>query len=144
MFNFVLVCSLSGGVFWVNDLIGFLLNVFITSFLLPHLGWFCVVKTHGCCGRIGYLIWGIIYVVVALTRTGYASSFSVLDTYGGGSVGLWTALLCLANLLAIVPAGYMGFACLQLFQTDPADVLLGNAPARDVTTFDHSRSNVPP
>ncbi|CAK0855502.1 unnamed protein product [Prorocentrum cordatum] len=33
----------------------------VVGFLLCHVGWFCVVKNRGCCGKIGYLAWGIIY-----------------------------------------------------------------------------------
>ncbi|CAK0814488.1 unnamed protein product [Prorocentrum cordatum] len=35
----------------------------IVGVLLCHVGWFCVVKNRGCCGKLGYLAWGLVYFV---------------------------------------------------------------------------------
>ncbi|CAE8600633.1 unnamed protein product [Polarella glacialis] len=40
----------------------------LVPFLVAHLGWFCVVVNDGCCGCIGYALWGVVYLVVFLSR----------------------------------------------------------------------------
>ncbi|CAK0855503.1 unnamed protein product [Prorocentrum cordatum] len=71
----------------------------VVGFLLCHVGWFCVVKNRGCCGKIGYLAWGIIYFLFVF--------WPVL-------VGtLNTSAIC---LILLVPACGMLWSLFNLFQ----------------------------
>mmetsp|Transcript_10121 Transcript_10121/g.16137 ORF Transcript_10121/g.16137 Transcript_10121/m.16137 type:complete len:174 (-) Transcript_10121:42-563(-) len=38
----------------------------VLSFACAHMGWYCIVKKDGCCGKTGYLVWGLVYLVCFL------------------------------------------------------------------------------
>jgi len=82
--------------------VGFFINLCI-FLALSHISWFCVVKKQGCCGNIGYLIWGVVLVLLVLL-----SAESGYQAYG--------SLISLIQLLLLVPCGFMAVACLQLFR----------------------------
>merc|ERR1712032_1464601 len=75
--------------------------------LLCHLGWFCVVKQKGCCGKAGYLAWGVVYLVFMC--------WPLLQ----GAAGM--NLVC---LLLLVPACAMLWALFNLWQGNAAGYLL--------------------
>ena len=50
----------------VGDALTFIIAAFISSaliVLLHHLPWHCLVKRSGCCGVLGYVIWGFLYLI---------------------------------------------------------------------------------
>jgi len=103
----IVFCVLTIILSLVSAPVQFLVQALVTAgiqcliqLLFAHLGWFFVVKEQGCCGHVGYLIWGIIYIVLCLFGFVRVNVFSLADI-------LWVLLL--------VPAVYMAIACFQLF-----------------------------
>merc|ERR1719313_936255 len=88
-------CSLAQGGIWISAITQLLINTVIYGLFVTHMGWFCVIKSRGCCGRIGYLLWAIFYVITALVRSGYVNVF-----VGYGVNSTVVMLIGLANLLA--------------------------------------------
>mmetsp|Transcript_92185 Transcript_92185/g.269740 ORF Transcript_92185/g.269740 Transcript_92185/m.269740 type:complete len:165 (+) Transcript_92185:72-566(+) len=77
------------------------------GFFLCHMGWYCVVKQKGCCGNIGYLLWGLAYFLF------------VFWPLVRGAMGL-----NLLSLVMAVPAGFMILALYHLFKDKPTHNLL--------------------
>mmetsp|Transcript_46475 Transcript_46475/g.131399 ORF Transcript_46475/g.131399 Transcript_46475/m.131399 type:complete len:155 (-) Transcript_46475:118-582(-) len=61
-----------------------------------HLGWFCVVKNKGCCGKPGYLCWAVVYIIII-------------------GIPALQALTNLIYLILLVPCVYMIIALIHLF-----------------------------
>mmetsp|Transcript_63564 Transcript_63564/g.113107 ORF Transcript_63564/g.113107 Transcript_63564/m.113107 type:complete len:192 (-) Transcript_63564:34-609(-) len=82
----------------------------VVQFFVAHTGWFCVVKQGGCCGTVGYLAWGIVYLLVFLGRYApHLISSDVLEHlffYGPASEIVYTILL--------IPVAYMCLSCFML------------------------------
>merc|ERR1711933_485919 len=74
-------------------------------FLFCHCGWFCVVKRKGCCGQVGYLVWGLIYFV-----------FPFWPLVKGALEGAGVHIHNLVCLLECVPLFYMLVCLVRLFQ----------------------------
>ncbi|CAE8600634.1 unnamed protein product [Polarella glacialis] len=54
-----------------GSIVDILISSFITMLIqlfVSYLGWFCVVVKDGCCGCIGYALWGVVYLLVFLSR----------------------------------------------------------------------------
>lgn len=64
-----------------------------------YLSWFCVTKQTGGCGKIGYAIWGIGLVVLALQPYIYTKFGKATCIY----------------LIILIPMCYMIWACFKLF-----------------------------
>lgn len=68
--------------------------------LLCHIGWFCVVKNRGCCGKVGFLAWAVIYTLF------------VFWPLAVGTVKYLSAIC----LILLVPACGMLWSLFNLFQ----------------------------
>merc|ERR1712232_1104953 len=91
----------------VVSVIFFLIRVVINILmflLLSWMGWFCTVKKKGCCGKIGYVLWAIVFLILPLMC--------------GGLTIAEAQLAGLVYLLMLVPVAYMIIACIQLFIAD--------------------------
>eukprot|EP00933_Yihiella_yeosuensis_P050917 TRINITY_DN48735_c0_g1_i1.p1 TRINITY_DN48735_c0_g1~~TRINITY_DN48735_c0_g1_i1.p1 ORF type:complete len:196 (-),score=24.20 TRINITY_DN48735_c0_g1_i1:491-1078(-) len=74
---------------------------FLANLLSGHFRWFIVVKQAGCCGAVGYLIIGLVY----LLELGYVGQlFNVYSWHGIG----------LVYLILLIPSIFMAKACFCL------------------------------
>mmetsp|Transcript_59358 Transcript_59358/g.133738 ORF Transcript_59358/g.133738 Transcript_59358/m.133738 type:complete len:177 (-) Transcript_59358:270-800(-) len=68
--------------------------------VFAYLGWFCIVKRKGCCGKPGYVAWVLIYSVFCIFPLLQGAAFSERLVY----------------LIMIVPVGYMVLALVSLLR----------------------------
>eukprot|EP00747_Dinoflagellata_sp_TGD_P184679 gnl/TRDRNA2_/TRDRNA2_40545_c0_seq1.p1 gnl/TRDRNA2_/TRDRNA2_40545_c0~~gnl/TRDRNA2_/TRDRNA2_40545_c0_seq1.p1 ORF type:complete len:183 (-),score=21.06 gnl/TRDRNA2_/TRDRNA2_40545_c0_seq1:116-664(-) len=80
----------------------------LLGILFAHMGWFCVVRKNGCCGRIGYLIWAAVYLLLNA-----APMVNSVTSDPGVPCGLVYAMM-------LVPVGYMVLALFKLAVSDSA------------------------
>ena len=81
------------------------------TYLSAHLGWFAVVKKHGCCCLCCFcfecncllMFWGVLDLL--------AAGFIVLSQLAAGSI-----LGCIIQIPYAIILSYMGFACFVIFQ----------------------------
>mmetsp|Transcript_6385 Transcript_6385/g.11675 ORF Transcript_6385/g.11675 Transcript_6385/m.11675 type:complete len:172 (-) Transcript_6385:18-533(-) len=71
----------------------------LLSLLLNGTSWYCVVKRLGFCGRAGYVVWALVYLLLNVGRLQAVTR----------SLYYWLYLLML------IPAGYMVLSLLRLF-----------------------------
>lgn len=57
----------------------------IGAYIVAHLGWFCIVKQHGCCSPLTILIWGILYILWGIQWILLALTY--VNTFEFGFIG---------------------------------------------------------
>ena len=91
-------------------LISFVLNMAF-AYLAAHLGWFAVVKKHGCCCLCCICFECNCLLVFWAVLMLFAAGFVLLSQLAAGSI-----LGFIINIPYAIILSYMGFACFQIFQ----------------------------
>jgi len=111
----------------VRTIVHMVVGVFITWTC-----WYCIVKQKGCCGSIGYLLWGLgmfvwnfapmaipLGYMISNGDSSWSSLVEFCTNYEPIDIIL-VALVALLYLLQLVPWGYMILALFKLFQQGSA------------------------